>query len=81
MLTIQDSATWDGANVTQWEYQGKPSQEWEIYPTRDNTYKIINRNSGKLLNVSWGSAENYANVEQYKDVDGNAQLWWIIVAN
>ena len=57
------------------------TQEWSIQPSRDNTFKIINRGSGKLLNVSWGSKDSTANIEQYKDADSNAELWWIDKAN
>ncbi|WP_044958922.1 beta-glucanase [Butyrivibrio sp. WCD2001] len=81
VLTVQDSATWDGGNVCQWDYYGSNSQKWEIYPAANNTYKIINHNSGKCLNIAYGSNDANANVEQYKDVSSSYEMWWIDVAN
>lgn len=80
-LTVQDSATWDGANVFQWDYYGDDSQKWEIYAAANNTYKIINHKSGKCLNIAYGSNNANANVEQYKDVSGNYERWWIDIGN
>lgn len=79
-LTVENGANWDGANIYQWDYYGDDSQKWEIYPTKNNTYKIINHNSGKCVNVSWGSNSANANIEQYKDTDGSYEMWWIDLA-
>ncbi len=81
VLTVDNSATWDGANVYQWDYYGGNNQKWEIYPSANNTYKIINHNSGKCLNIAYGSNDANANVEQYQDVGSSYELWWIDVAN
>lgn len=84
VLTVENSATGDGANVYQWAYAGNSvntSQEWKIIPSYNNTYKIINRRSGLLLNVAWSSTDANANIEQYHDVNGDAQLWWIDLAD
>lgn len=80
-LSVQDSATWDGANVYQWDYYGDDSQKWEIYSAPNNTYKIINHKSGKCLNIAYGSNSANANIEQYKDVSGSYEQWWIDIAN
>ena len=81
VLTVDNSATWDGANVCQWDYYGGNNQKWEIYPAANNTFKIINHNSGKCLNIAWGSNDANANVEQYLDAGSNYELWWIDLAN
>ena len=60
-------------------------EQQEIFHNKDDTLvsKLQNQivKLIHILNVSWGSADNYANIEQYKDVDGNAQHWWIDVCN
>ena len=48
---------------------------------KSNTYKIVNKASGKCLNISWGSKSNSANIEQYKDAGSDAELFWIDTAN
>ena len=81
VVTVQDFADYDGGNVHQWEYVGNDNQEWSIVTARNNTYKIINRHSGKALNVSWASKDANANIEQYQDVNGDAELFWIDLAD
>ncbi len=81
VLTVQDFADWDGANVCQWEYAGNANQEWSIVPARENTYRIYNRHSGKCLNVSYASKDANANIEQYQDINGVSELFWIDLAD
>ena len=40
-------------------------------------YKIINRNSGKALDIAWGSPDNGANVLQYSYNGYNNQKWYL----
>ena len=40
-------------------------------------YKIINKNSGKVLDVSSSNTNNGANVQQWDDNGTNAQKWYI----
>ena len=41
----------------------------------------VDHNSGKCLNIAYGSNQTNANVEQYKDCGSNYELWWIDIAN
>lgn len=40
-------------------------------------YKLINRNSGKALDIAWGSQDNGANVLQYTYNGYNNQKWYL----
>ena len=40
-------------------------------------YKLINRNSGKALDISWGSQDNGADILQYTYYGYNNQKWYL----
>jgi len=40
-------------------------------------YKLINRNSGKALDIAWGSSDNGANILQYTYNGYNNQKWYL----
>ncbi len=48
------------------------------FPNTDTNYKIINRLSGKALNVSGGSSDNGSTIEQYTYYGWNSQKWRLI---
>ncbi|OXM85998.1 RICIN domain-containing protein [Paenibacillus rigui] len=43
--------------------------------TNGKVYKIVNRNSGKLIDVQGASTANSANISQYHDINGTGQQW------
>jgi hypothetical protein len=68
------SSTTDGAFNIQDLYTGANSQQWNLKYTGCN-YNIINRNSGKSLDISGGSsAENVQNI-QWPSNGGKNQQW------
>lgn len=48
------------------------------FPNTNATYKIINRLSGKALNVSGGSYDNGSSIEQYTYYGWDSQKWKLI---
>lgn len=48
------------------------------FPNTDTNYKIINRLSGKALNVSGGSSDNGSTIEQYTYYGWDSQKWRLI---
>ena len=66
----------NGGNVLQWEYKGGDNQEWKIENV-NGYYRIINRRSGKALDVSGRSTADNANVLQWNYNGANNQLWSI----
>lgn len=66
----------NGANVIQYTDKNSDNQLWKIECV-DGYYKIINRNSGKVLEVEKSSLESGANVSQNKYKGKDNQLWII----
>ncbi|BBI35492.1 RICIN domain-containing protein [Cohnella abietis] len=50
-LSIDGASTADGANVSQDAFNSAAAQKWFIEDAGDDSYKIINANSGKYLSV------------------------------
>lgn len=63
------------ADNTQNPGNNNPSQSQEIQSGA--IYKLVNRNSGKLLGVNLDSKENEANVHQWHENGSASQLWRI----
>ncbi|MEH6372328.1 RICIN domain-containing protein, partial [Pectobacterium carotovorum] len=74
---VNFSANEDGAQILQMYNTGHFSQQWLILDAGDGYYKIMNRNSGKLLDVNSRSTENGASGIQWHDNGGWNQLWKI----
>ena len=76
MAEVADASSADGANVQQWNYHDAANQEWKIEQVGSN-YRIINRLSGKALDVSGRSVKDNANVLQWRYSGAANQLWSI----
>jgi hypothetical protein len=61
--------------VQQWNYVGVNSQQWKIEATTDGFHRLINRESGKVLDVANVSTADGANVHQWTYLGGNNQQW------
>lgn len=51
------------------------------FPNTNSTYKIVNRLSGKALNVSGGIYTNGATIEQYTYYGWNTQKWQLVATS
>ncbi|TYP78975.1 endo-1,4-beta-xylanase/mannan endo-1,4-beta-mannosidase/arabinogalactan endo-1,4-beta-galactosidase [Paenibacillus methanolicus] len=60
---------------------GYTNQQWQPVYTGGGFFKLENRASGKLIDVSSGSLDDGANVLQWADNGGANQQWQIIEAN
>ena len=60
----------DGAQMIQWPDNGGYNQQWQLVDLGNGYYKVINRNSGKLLDVNGGSTQGAAKVIQWPDNGG-----------
>ncbi len=79
---VSGSSTSDGAKIEQWTYSDWPSQKWIIeFPpattffTESNTYKIVNRGSGKALTVTGGNTADGTLIEQRTYAGTDNQKW------
>ena len=60
---------------------GQTNQRWNIKKTNDGYYILQNINSGKVLDVEYGSNENGANVIQWYSNNGYNQQWRLVRVN
>ncbi len=76
---VANASTANNGTVIQYTYSGGNNQQWTFTYVGNNSYRIINRNSGKSLDAS-GTANNSA-VIQYDYWGGANQKWQIIEVN
>ena len=48
---IYGFSTADGTRIQQWTDQDTANQQWKLRPTGDGYYELVNRNSGKYLEI------------------------------
>jgi Ricin-type beta-trefoil lectin domain-like len=68
-----------GANVQQWPSNGAAAQRWSIEGVGGGYFRIVNKNSLKVLDVAGCSLSNGANVQQWDWTGGDCQLWQLNV--
>jgi len=78
---VQSASTAEGADVIQFTYGGSnTNDEWAIESLSGGFFRIINRNSGKVLEVLGSSLDNGADVVQRTwNGDANQQFQLISV--
>lgn len=55
VLDVASAATYDGANVQQWDDTNGTCQKWKIVDNGDGSYKLVSAVSGKVLDVARGA--------------------------
>lgn len=65
----------DGADITQEQFTGTSSQEWEISATETGIYKMINAQSNKAMDVEGPSVNNGAVVHTWSYTGADNQKW------
>jgi hypothetical protein len=86
MLGVSDMSTADSALVVQFSDDGTADHDWQVvaansgpnWPVIRAPFKILNRNSGKILAVSDMSMADSANVVQYDDSGTADHLWQLV---
>ncbi|HEY1216272.1 MAG TPA: RICIN domain-containing protein, partial [Bryobacteraceae bacterium] len=79
-LEVYQASTASGATVDQWQDTGNSNQRWnftQISPPSftTGTFVLINKNSGKYLDVYQDSTANGATIDQWSDTGYNCQIW------
>ena len=69
------SAAADGAAIVQMTADGRTSQQWQLRPRTGGEFVLVNRNSGKVLDVKGGGTADGVALIQYRDVGGSNQRW------
>ena len=65
----------DGGTVLLGKYDHKPEQEWSFVREGDGVYRIRNRASGKLLDLTMTGTANGTWLHLWEDVGGTSQMW------
>lgn len=66
-----------GAGVVASPFTGAPDQQWQLAPTGDGYYRIVNVSSGQLLNVPGASTTSGTQLIQWPDDNGTNSQWQI----
>ena len=74
--TASSNAT-TGINVETGIVDDSDSQVWEFYMQPDNSYKIVNKQFGKCLDLCGGTTDNKANIQLFEDNGQDSQRWYI----
>lgn len=73
LLEVKDASADEGANVCQHKDEDTYSQHWKLVEAERGVYRIVNRNSGLVLDAKTSDA----NVIQYSWWGGSNQKWKI----
>ena len=81
-LDVANASRADQANVQQWYCKTwtTPSawnQHWRLRYHGNGEYSIVNRNSGRCLDIPDGRAGNHVNVQQYRCHGGDNQRFYL----
>ncbi|MFB6721267.1 glycoside hydrolase domain-containing protein [Kribbella sp. NPDC056345] len=77
-LDVQDCQSHNGANIRMWDrILTSPCQQWHIVRTTGNTFKILDGNTGKPLQVAGCSTADTAPVDLSDDIGADCQTWTI----
>ncbi len=75
-MTVAEGTLNNGGNVQQLSCNPTATeQQWQFVYSGSGYYKIVNRNSDKLLDVSGISTADGANLHQWDDLSGANQQW------
>jgi hypothetical protein len=78
VLAVSGGGTTDGTNVILWDraLPVHPSQQWKlIYNKADGTYKLLNPQSMKVLDIRGAGTASGTNLDIYSDLNGANQKW------
>ncbi|MBR8833246.1 MAG: RICIN domain-containing protein [Stigonema ocellatum SAG 48.90 = DSM 106950] len=68
--------TADGANGIQWTKTANANdQKWKLEDAGDGYFYLVNKNSGKVLEVAGGSLVDKGNIQQYTKNQTDGQKW------
>ena len=77
-LDLYNSATDDGARITQWSRHDQANQQWQFVDSGGGYYRIRSRHSGKVLDVYGASTADGAAIVQWSDHAGANQQFRLV---
>ena len=68
----------EGSNKVQMNpYNGGDNQQWQFVASEDQYYKLLNKSTGKALDIMLGGSENGTWLHQWDSVSSDSQLWYV----
>jgi hypothetical protein len=82
VLDVDNNSSQSGANVQQWNDLGTDAQRWkldliEVPIVSGGVYRLTHKGTNQSLDVSGGSIQQGANVQQHNPNETDAQRWVI----
>jgi hypothetical protein len=74
VLDVTGAGTADGVKVVQWTWSGGANQQWQRLSNPDGSVRLVNRNSGRLLDSPAGAGQG-TQLDQAQDA-GSDNQWW-----
>lgn len=81
VFSVQNNSLEAGANLIIGEINNNSAQKFKITKRTDNTYRIINTNSGMAVDVQGAIFENARNIQMWGNTDSAAQKWKFVKRN
>ena len=83
VVGVTNNSLANGGQIAQQTQDGNPNQKWMLMETALNSgvYRIVNMNSGKILEVGGNSKVNGGKIQQWDYVGTPSQKWRIIVTS
>ena len=80
LLEVTGAQLGNGGIIQIWPSNNNNCQKWAVVPAGDGALKLINVNSGKVMDVSGGSTADGAAIHQWTDLGADNQQWLMSVA-
>jgi len=74
-LEVEGASKENGAPVQTWDFVGQSNVYWNLYDAGNGYYKIMNRFSGKVIDIYNNGTADYVAVNQWEDNGTDAQLF------
>lgn len=74
-LDVYNTATGDGARITQWTRNDQAQQQWQFVDSGGGYYRLKSRHSGKVLDIYNWSSDNGGSIVQWTDLNATNQQW------
>ena len=75
VLEVKDFNTENGAAIQLWSYAGHPWQQWQFLDAGDGRWRICNRFTGKVIDLSLGGVVEGTWLHQWARTSGMSQCW------
>lgn len=75
VLEVKNFNTENGAAIRLWDYAGHPWQQWQFVDAGEDRWRIRNRFTGKMIDLSMGGVMEGTWLHQWSRTSGLSQCW------